>query len=539
MNNFSRSIVVTKPARVSRGGIVAAQHRRAAEIGAEVLAAGGDAIDAATAVSFAIGVVEPWMSGPAGGGAMMVWRADEARPYAVTYGMRAPAGLDPRDFPLSGEGVADDLFPWRRVVDDRNIEGATAVAVPGVVDGIGVAHERWGRMAWRDLVAPAAGLASEGLKVDWYAALNIASAARSLAKDADAAALFLEDGVFAPIGGWTALTDIRLKMPRLADTLEQIARNGPREFHEGDVARALAQDVAEKGGSLAYEDLASYRAEIGEPLSIDAFGGRLHATPRLTAGPTIVDVFARLARSSQPADRAGRLAAMAEALSGAYADRLATMGDHESPLAPGSTTHFSVVDRHGNMVAMTQTLLSVFGSRVVSPSTGLLLNNGIMWFDPEAGKPNSLAAGKRCLMNVCPVIGEAAVGTAAQARFAIGASGGRKILPAVAQLAHRMMAEGDDLDTAFHAPRIDVSGGDTVIADAAFAEEELSQLNERFRVARAPRTVFPYAFACPAGVMAMGGLNSGATEILSPWGDAVAEEDVGAPRVGQGAPGTP
>ena len=120
MSNFSKAQRVRKPAAISEHGIVAAQHRRAAEIGAEVLAAGGDALDAATAVSFAIGVLEPWMSGPAGGGATMVWRADEARAYAVSYGMRSPQGLDPRDFPLSGEGVAGDLFPWKQVVEDRN-----------------------------------------------------------------------------------------------------------------------------------------------------------------------------------------------------------------------------------------------------------------------------------------------------------------------------------------------------------------------------------------------------------------------------------
>ena len=107
------------------------------------------------------------------------------------------------------------------------------------------------------------------------------------------------------------------------------------------------------------------------------------------------------------------------------------MGDNESPHAPSCTTHFSVVDRHGNLCAVTQTLLSIFGSRVVSPSTGILLNNGIMWFDPEPGKPNSLAPNKRCLGNFCPVVGEIADGR----RFALGASGGRKIIGTVLQIA--------------------------------------------------------------------------------------------------------
>ena len=213
-----------------------------------------------------------------------------------------------------------------------------------------------------------------------------------------------------------------------------------------------------------------------------------------------------------------RLAAMATALSGAYEHRLATMGDHESPKAPGSTTHFSIVDRHGNMVAMTQTLLSIFGSKVVSPSTGLLLNNGIMWFDPEQGRPNSLAPGKSCLMNVCPAIGEKD-GT----RFGIGASGGRKILPAVAQLAFRMLALGEDLGTAFHAPRIDVSGGKTVVADEALDPDVLAEIGRHHPVKAVPRLPFPYAFACPAGVMRRGEINFGASEPTSPWGDAVAE----------------
>ena len=523
MTSFSRSQIVTKPARMSQTGIVAAQHRRVAELGAQVLAAGGDALDAATAVSFGMGVLEPWMSGPAGGGAMMVWRADEAKPYAVYYGMRAPAGLDPAAFPLAGEGRASDLFPWKRVVGDRNIEGATAVAVPGVVDGIGIAHARWGRMPWHDLVQPAAAMAREGLKIDWYAGLMIASAARSLARDPDAAALFLEDGVWPPVGGWTALTDIRLAMGRMADTLDAIARNGPREMHEGDVARELARDVADKGGSLTYADLAAYRAEIQTPLSFAAPGGRLHVTPELTAGPTLADAFARYAAAGSFAGPGDELAATADALSGAYADRLARMGDHDSPAAPGSTTHFSIVDRHGNMVAMTQTLLSVFGSRVVSPSTGLLLNNGIMWFDPEQGGPNALAGGKRCLMNVCPILGESC-----DTRFALGASGGRKILPAVFQLARHMLAEGGDLDAAFHAPRIDVSGGDMVIADEAIPDADLASLRRTHRVETVPRTVFPYAFACPSGVARQRATNWGATEIVSPWGDAVAEEDVAA-----------
>ncbi len=140
MSNLSRTQSVRKHVLETRGGVVASQHRVAAEIGAAVLAAGGDAVDAAVAVSFAVGVVEPWMSGPAGGGAMVVWREGEQQAHSVNFGMRSPAGLDPADYPLSSDGKAGDLFPWPAVEGDRNVQGATAIAVPGTVAGMELAN---------------------------------------------------------------------------------------------------------------------------------------------------------------------------------------------------------------------------------------------------------------------------------------------------------------------------------------------------------------------------------------------------------------
>lgn len=517
-SSLSRTQVVRKTVIATQGGVVAAQNSRAAQVGADVLAAGGNAVDAATAVSFAIGVLEPWMSGPAGGGAMMLWHADQGRAEALSYGMRAPQGLDPADYPLAGTGKAGDLFPWEAVVDDRNLRGATAVAVPGVVDGIGQAHARHGRMPWPELLAPAIALARQGLPVDWYASLMIASATRNLAADPDAAAMFLEDGQWPMIAGWTSTASRSLPMDGMAATLDQLARKGARDFYDGEIGAALAADMQAKGGCLTHEDLRGYRAQFQYPLSFARGSARFHVTPRLTAGPTFRDVLTALPPlSGSPGP--DTFVAYAEALRSAYARRLAGMGDDgESPDQPGCTTHFSVVDAEGNMVAMTQTLLSAFGAHVVSPSTGLLMNNGIMWFDPVPGRPNSLAPGRDCLMNVCPVIGEDG-----PRRFAFGASGGRKIVGAVAQLSSFVTDFDMDLETAFHHGRIDVSGGDTVTADAMLPDAVHDALSARFDARRFPRTVFPYAFACPAGVMRDGTRNTGCTEIMSPWGDAIAE----------------
>ena len=173
------------------------------------------------------------------------------------------------------------------------------------------------------------------------------------------------------------------------------------------------------------------------------------------------------------------------------------MGDVPDARDPACTTHLAVVDRAGTMVSLTQTLLSVFGSKIVSPQTGILLNNGIMWFDPRPGRPNSMAPGKRPLANMCPVIAT----RDGAPWFALGASGGRKIMPAVLQLASMLIDGGLDLERAFHQPRIDVSGEPQVIADARLDPAILDALAARFEVRTLMPAVHPNLFACPTAVL--------------------------------------
>lgn len=520
-HNFSRTQSVQKAVVETQYGVVAAQHSLAAQAGADVLAAGGDAVDAAVAVSFAMGVLEPWMSGPAGGGAMMLWRADEQKAVALNYGMRSPMQLNPADYPIVDGAVSDDLFPWDKVKDDRNVQGATAIAVPGLVDGVGQAHGRYGKLPWADLLQPAIAFAQQGALVDWYAALVIASATRALAQDEDAAKLFLQDGQWPTIAGWTSTAVKRLDQSTMANSLEQLARKGARELYDGELAETMVADVQAKGGSLSMQDLRDYSASFEQALSFGYRDAQFHVLRGLTAGPTFKDALAHFETVSM-GDSPGPEAysAYASGLKLAYAQRLSNMGDTgETEQAPGCTTHFSVVDKHGNMVSQTQTLLSIFGSRVVSPSTGFLMNNGVMWFDPVQGRANSLQPNKRCLMNVCPILGEQG-----QRRFAFGASGGRKIVSAMAQMSSFVVDFGMDVNQCFHQPRIDVSGGDTVVADDSLSADVLQRLSDEHTVQATHRTVFPYAFACPAGVMQTADVKSGCTEIMSPWGDAVAEK---------------
>ncbi len=526
-HQFSLTQDIRKPARRAKGGIVASQSRRAAEIGAAVLAAGGDCVDAVVATTFALNVLEPWMSGVGGGGAMVLYRAKDNRYEVIDYGMRAPLSLRVEDYPITGQAAASDLFPWPRVKDDRNLHGPGSVAVPGVVAGMEEAHRRHAKLPWKELVAPAAKLAGEGLLVDWWTTLMIASSAADLRRYPASAEAFLKDGL-PPSAPWGIKAETRLPQQKLQATLAHLAASGPRDFYQGDLAKSIASDIKSDGGSLSVEDLTSFRAYLREPLAIPYRGGKVFATPELTAGPTLAHALRVLQEKLKPrgAPDAAAYGEYATALQSAYLERLGDMGDADGKralgaehLAPSCTTHFSVVDRHGNMAAVTQTLLSTFGSKYVTPTSGIAMNNGIMWFDPTPGTTNSLAPGKRCLTNYTPVIGETADGR----RLAVGASGGRRILPAVAQLLSFVMDYGMELDAAIHQPRIDASEGAVVIGDARLPAEVRKALGERFDYEEALVQTSPMKFACPSVVMRDGDTNFGATEIFQPWADAVAE----------------
>jgi gamma-glutamyltranspeptidase/glutathione hydrolase len=489
------SWVVSKPALRAADGVVAAQHLIAAGVGAEILGAGGNAIDAALATSLALAVLEPWMSGLGGGGLMVIAPGDGTPPEVIDFGMRAPLALDPAHYPLTGERD-QDLFGWPAVLEARNVSGPLAIAVPGQAAGLGLAFERHASLPWAELCAPAIALAREGLPVDWHSGLRIAFAARELSRFDAARAVYLPDGLppAPPLDGSVG----HLPLGRLAATLERIAEVGLQDLLTGELARLLIADVREVGGVLSEDDLGRYRARRVEPLAIAHGGAVVQAPPGLSAGPTLTHALALIA-GKVPAGRPGAAAyvAWAEALLAAYQRRLATMGDVDDGHDPASTTHLAVVDGRGTMVSLTQTLLSLFGSKIVSPQTGILLNNGIMWFDPRPGRPNSMAPGKRPLANMCPVIAS----RAGAPWFALGASGGRRILPAVMQLSAMLIDAGLDLETAFHVPRIDVSGEPYVTADRRLAPAVQDALAARFELRRVTPTVHPNLFACPSAVL--------------------------------------
>ncbi|MBS0244245.1 MAG: gamma-glutamyltransferase, partial [Proteobacteria bacterium] len=216
-----------------------------------------------------------------------------------------------------------------------------------------------------------------------------------------------------------------------------------------------------------------------------------------------------------------RFVAYAKAMDFAWKERFAKMGDAGERGLPTSTTHLSVIDAEGNIVTLTQTLLSLFGSRVLLPRTGILMNNGINWFDPRPGGPNGLAPDKRGLSNYVPTLMEKD-GTA----VGIGGCGGRRILPAVFQLLAMMADFGWDLDRAFHEPRIDVSGGHTVTLDRRLWWETKVALSAEFDTVEVDPLPSPPSFTIAGAVRRAGILNEGATEPQQPWSEAVAEEEI-------------
>ncbi|MBV9554076.1 MAG: gamma-glutamyltransferase [Alphaproteobacteria bacterium] len=520
MDALTQNWFVRKPAVAAKGGVVASQSGVAAGVGAEVLAAGGTAVDAVVAAALTLAVREPWNSGLGGIGFMVVHPAGGGRAEVVDFGPVAPAGLDPALFPLTGESRTE-LFTWAKVVDDRNMHGPLSFTVPSAVRGYARAIERFGRLPWRDLVAPALALAKEGLPVDWYLTLRVANFAHDLQRYDESRRIYLPDGLppAVPSNGPAPV----LALGRLAETLERLAEHGPEDLYTGEIAAAITADVREAGGVLGAEDLANCRPRIVPTLDIPYRGYTFQAARGLTAAPTLADVLDRLeGKSFGKRPDANYFEAVIEALQQAYAARLEGLGDTE-PAAESCTTHITAVDREGGIAALTTTLLSTFGSRYVLPRTGILMNNGVMWFDPAPNQPNSIGPGKRALTNMCPLI----VARDGRPRFGIGASGGRRILASVLQLASFVVDFGMGVDEAAHHPRIDVSGNDGVAIDRRLPEAVIDRLVARHGAQVVEHTVWPARFACPNIVLrGEDGINHGVSDALSPWSAAVAEPDL-------------
>jgi len=513
----SQHWIIRKPAARGQGGIVASQSKDAAEAGAEVLRAGGTAADAAVAAAFALATVEPWSSGLGGIGFAQVMKPG-GKAETVDFGPVAPRGLDPSAYPLTGR-LKNDLFAWPEVVGDVNIHGPKSVLIPSAVAGYAELHKRHGRMPIKDVLAPAVALARRGLSQDWFTTLKVANSASVLRLYDESARIYLPNAL-PPVPPYQGTPGF-FRQGNLPDTLERLQHAGLRDFYEGDVAAAIAADMEEMGGFVTAEDLAECHARVLPALEAKFRGRTWMLANGLTAAPTLMRLMELMEAAPYSAvPDAAWYAHLARSLRASYAERLAGLGDAEPVGADSCTTHLTVADRDGMMVAMTTTLLSSMGSRMVLPRSGVLMNNGVMWFDPTPGSANAIAPGKRPLCNMCPVIALDAKG---MPEFAGGASGGRRIMAAVFQVLSYATDFAMEPEAASHHPRLDVSGPDGVTADRRLGDAVIAALAADAEVEVVEHAVMPVNFACPNMIQQKAGMRVGVTDTMSPWSAAVAE----------------
>ena len=496
----TRTTIAKSEARAPHG-MVATKDVHATRAGVQMLEMGGNAVDAAVAACFAVGVVEPASSG-IGGGGYLVYQVGE-RGGVVGFPMKGPLAARPDMYELSGEASVGN-FGWAGVAGDENLDGPRSIAVPGAVAGLCEAHRLLGRLPLRDVAAPAVSLARDGHSPGWHNIYALGLMAPRLFEFAELRGIFMPDGNL-PTGD--ATSPALLRQPDLADVLEAVGRDGPGAFYAGDVARAMASDIRASGGIISERDLAEYRPFVWEQgLEFGYSGHTVRVPPFACAGTTSAMTLRLLGGfdvGSMGHNSADALHAYIYAARLAYADRYEYMADPafvdvpwdglvsdgyadrrrglidarrlgavepgdpwafddgapgerlpaSVPALDSGTTHLCAMDADGNAVSLTNTLMGGFGSGFVPKGTGVVMNNGMMWFDPIPGRVNSIMPGKYPLNNMTPalVLGPDGV------RMASGASGGRRITNCVTQLISKVVDFGMGPQEAIDSPRVDCS----------------------------------------------------------------------------------
>ncbi len=468
----------------AENGMVVAQEALAARVGVDILQKGGNAVDAAVAVGFAMAVSYPRAGNIGGGGFMVIHRAG-GDDVAIDYRETAPQAINEKSF-LDAQGNADP---------QKSRDSALAIGVPGTVAGLALAAEKYGsgKFTLADLIAPAIALARDGIAVTDDIADSLPNGQSRLTRWPSSAQIFLK-----PDGGALAPGD-RLVQPDLADTLETVAKGGPRAFYEGAIADKLAAAVAAAGGVMTADDLKTYRAVERAPVHGSYRGYDIVSMPPPSSGGVVLVEMLNILEGYDLAheEEAQALFLVIEAMKRAYADRALFLGDPDAvhvpvarltsksyaaqwratidpahatlarDLGPDSavrpegrnTTHFSVADRFGNAVANTYTLNFSYGVGLVAAGTGVLLNNELDDFAAKPDAPNAYGLlgfaanapgpGKRPLSSMTPTI----VLKDGKPFLVTGSPGGSLIINVVLQILVDVIDRGMDIASAVSAPR--------------------------------------------------------------------------------------
>ncbi|MCH9649815.1 MAG: gamma-glutamyltransferase [Deltaproteobacteria bacterium] len=474
------------PAVKGTGGAVASEHEEATQAGLDVLRAGGNAVDAAVATALALAVVYPEAGNLGGGGFAVVKMGDEL------------ASLDFRE--VAPGAATDDMYldDTGEPISEASRVGPLAAGVPGSPQGLFDLHRRFGTLPWATVVEPARRLATQGFRVDSHLANLIERKRQLFERFPETARVWLPNGQPPEVGSL-------LRLPDLAATLKTYAQGGPKALAEGSVAAAVEEVSRRHGGVLEAKDLANYKAVWREPIRFEVFGWQGAAMSLPSSGGIILaqasELLERIGWKDLPRFGSRRHHLLAEVLRQAFADRY-LMGDPETTAAqPGDllseaalvqrlkrvrvdaatpsqdlhpdpvtlpkeaadTTHLSVVDAKGNLVALTTTLNGLFGCGLYVPGAGFFLNNEMDDFAAAPGRPNmfglvqgeanKVRPGRRMLSSMSPTIVWRSSGAGSES-MALGGRGGSRIPTNTLQVLLNVLVDGDPLQTAIDRPRI-------------------------------------------------------------------------------------
>lgn len=480
-------------------GVVSAGRAEAAEIGRDILARGGNAVDAAVAVAFALGVCEPNASGIGGGGFILLRDGKTGENVFLDFRENAPAAATPDMYTPAEPGSNYDK-------DMGNVYSSKASGVPGDVAGLLYALEHYGTMTPKEVIAPAAALAREGFVVTPLLHQDIKDHREQLKKYGDGWKIYLNGGEPWPVGSM-------LKNPDLADTLDKIAEGGREVFYEGELADRIISQVEKDGGILTREDLKDFKVRVLKPVRASYRGYELLSSPPPSSGgihiAQILNVLENFDVASMKPDSAEYLHLLSEVFKICYADRNAYMGDPNFVKVPMegllskeyakelaaridmtkaqkpaegnpfkhesiSTTHFSIADSEGNMVAVTRTINHFFGSCAVPEGTGFLLNDEMEDFTLDPSSANAVAGGKIPLSCMSPTI----LLKDGKPFAVLGSPGGTRIISSVVQVIVNLIDFGMNLEEAVGAPRIGDDQTDLIIYESRIPEETIAKLKE-------------------------------------------------------------
>ena len=486
---FGMIAVIPSPAQQGKPvegktGMVVSAHPLSSKVGVEILKKGGNAVDAAVATAFAVGVAEPNASGLGGGGFILIYLAKTKEVLTIDYREMAPLKAAPDMYKLTPQG---------KVVDEEITVGHKAVAIPGTLAGLTSALSKYGTMSLKDILAPSIQLAEEGYPVSKTLNGLMKENYDKISQFPAAARIYLKDGLPYEIGD-------RIYLKDLAQTYRLIAAKGPDVFYRGEIAEAIAREMQASGkGLITQEDLAAYRPVFRAPVRGTYRGYEIISMlPPSSGGTHVIQLLnilegydmARLGHNT-PAS----IQVMAEAMKRVFADRAKYMGDADFvqvpvqgllskryaaelrkgidlekasekvpagnpvPYESGGTSHLSVVDRDGNLVALTQTINYFFGSGVLVLGTGILLNNEMDDFVPKPGSLNSVEPKKRPLSSMSPTI----VLKDGKPFLTIGSPGATRIITALSQILMNIIDHRMNIQEAIDAARIHCMTGEIMM----------------------------------------------------------------------------